>query len=356
VEKRTRYNELLGIPNTIRDPDLYQLLGLERATLDAAVVEERYRERMGTLQAIKSPKHKSFIEFLKGELRRARAVLVDDRQRAAYDLELLEERRGQLTRILDIVLADGTLRPAEEERIQALAAEVGLSPAETEQVLQEELAARGARRASEVAPIDPPPAAAPAAWASSAPAPSPAPTRPATPPARAASASDILRAIERSMPTPPPPARRSPPPAPVRPPARAPAPPVGHRPSSRVPPPPPPEEEEEVVAELVEEAPPQPAPRFQPSTPGTGGWGKAAVVRVTGVCSSCLSEVFDADVAARRAERLDDGRLHCPACFNRLVAGLNCGACYQRITRSDMKSGRLRTIAGRVFHGHCIGR
>lgn len=332
MEKRTRYNELLGISNAVRDPDLYQLLDLDRAAFDPSRVEERYRERMGTLQAIKSPKHKSFIEFLKGELRRARAVLVDERQRAEYDRELLEERRAQLTRILEIVLADGTLRPAEEQRIQVLAADVGLFPAEAEAIVADELRARGARRA-------------PQSDLGAVPAPPRAPSSPASP-ARSASSSDIQRAIARSItPAPPPPAR---------PPTPRPAP---RRPAAPPPPPPRPvqveEEEEEVVAELVEEAPP--AARFRSDSRGQGGWGKAAVTRVVGVCSSCLTEVQDQEVAAGRAEKLDDGRLHCPACFNRLVAGLICCACYQRITRSEMKAGKVRMLQGRAGHTYCIG-
>ncbi len=327
MEKRTRYNELLGIPNSIRDPDLYQLLGLERSGLDAALVEERYRERMSTLQAIKSPKHKSFIEFLKGELRRARAVLVDEKQRREYDRELLEERREQLTRILDIVLADGVLKVAEERRFQDMAAEVGLSPDEVETVLHDELQRRGARRDSDMGPVT---------------SPGPAPAQPS----RAAGSSDIQRAIARSMPS-----RAAPPPLP---PQRSATPPT--RPTRPTAPAPiEPEEEEEIVAELVEEAPPEAAARFRSETPGAAGWGRATVVRVIGVCSSCLTDVVDQDVTTGRAERLDDGRLHCPGCYNRLVAGLICGACYQRVTRSDMKGGRLKVIAGRVHHAHCMG-
>jgi hypothetical protein len=330
VEKRTRYNELLGISNAIRDPDLYQLLGLDRASFDPAQVEERYRERMGTLQAIKSPKHKSFIEFLKGELRRARAVLVDERQRAEYDRELFDERRSQLTRILDIVLADGALRPAEEQRIQALAAEVGLFADEAEAILDEELRARGARRASQSETGQAIPRA------------------PSTP-ARNASSSDIQRAIAKSI-TPAPP-------TPARPPAQRPS-----QPRPAAPPRPKPapmpieEEEEEVVAELVEEAPPpEPIARFKSDSRGQSGWGKAAVARVVGVCSSCLCEVNSQDLATGRGEKLDDGRLHCPACFNRLVAGLICCACYQRITRSEMKNGKVRMLQGRAGHTYCIG-
>lgn len=322
MEKRTRYNELLGIPNSIRDPDLYQLLGLDRGSFDDAQVEERYRERMGTLQGIKSPKHKSFIEFLKGELRRARSTLVDAKQRQAYDLELLEERKEQLLRILDVVLADGVLREAEERRLQEMAAEVGLFPDEVEALLREELARRGARRDSAMGPV--------------------ADARPAAPDdRRTASSSDIQRAIARTLPP-----RQAAPPLPRRP-AAASAPFPAPFPTDE-------EEEEEIVAELVEEAPADPGPRFRSETPGQGGWGRATVVHVAGVCSSCLGEVIDHDVTRGRAERLDDGRLHCPGCYNRLAAGLICGACYQRVTRSDMKSGKLKVHGGRVHHGHCI--
>lgn len=343
MEKRTRYNELLGIPNAIRDPDLYQLLGFDRGEFDAAQVEDRYRERMSTLQGIKSPKHKSFIEFLKGELRRARSVLVDDKQRQAYDLELLEERREQLTRILDIVLADGVLRTTEERRFQDMAAEVGLTPGEVEAVLSEELERRGAQRDSALGAVD-----------------RAAEREQTEHPGRTASSSDIQRAISRTLPP-----SRPPPPPPARPrPAPQQPPPDPHerrragagRPVTRgAPPAPYEEEEEEIVAELVEEAPPEAAARFRSETPGAAGWGRATVVHVLGVCSSCLTDVIDQDVTSRRAERLEDGRLHCPACFNRLVAGLICGACYQRVTRSDMKGGRLKVVGGRVHHAHCMG-
>jgi hypothetical protein len=75
--------------------------------------------------------------------------------------------------------------------------------------------------------------------------------------------------------------------------------------------------------------------------------------KAAGVCSSCLSAVREQDVLSGRAERLDDGRLHCGECFNRLVAGLICSVCYGRITRSDMKGGKLKVVAKRVRHGHC---
>ncbi|MCA8925389.1 MAG: hypothetical protein KDD82_26505, partial [Planctomycetes bacterium] len=145
AELRTRYNELLGIPNEIKDPDLYQLLGLSRGgSLDG--LDAAYRESMSTLQRIRSPKHKSFIEFLKGELRTAKATLGDPRKRAEYDARLLAERRSRVEIVLDVVLADGFLTPVEEARVVDMAAQSGLLPDEAQLVIEEQLERRGARR------------------------------------------------------------------------------------------------------------------------------------------------------------------------------------------------------------------
>ena len=142
AERKTRYNELLGVPNHIKDPDLYQLLGVERDAFDPNGLEDLYRERMGTLQKIRSPKHKSFIEYLKGELRRARTTLTNAKKREEYDQELFEERREQLELILEVVLANNILTPAEEERIFAAGGDVGLNQAEVQRIVEEELAKR----------------------------------------------------------------------------------------------------------------------------------------------------------------------------------------------------------------------
>lgn len=160
-EKKTRYNELLDVPNHIRDPDLYQLLGLDRARFEESSVDVAYKERMSKLQRIRSPKHKSFIEFLKGELRRGRTTLTNAKRRQEYDEELLGERREQLTMILDVVLSDGVLSEIEEERLHSVASDVGLFPAECERVIAEELAKRGALRERDkpAAPAAPAPAA-----------------------------------------------------------------------------------------------------------------------------------------------------------------------------------------------------
>lgn len=342
MARRTRYNELLGVPNDVRDPDLYQLLGLDRVGFDPEAVDEAYKERMRRLQAVRSPKHKSFIEFLKGELRRARTALTDPARRAEYDAELLDERREQLGRILDVVLADGLLTPVEEVRIRAVAADVGLLPGETDAILTDELRARGARREE----------AAPAPGGEER-------------PARAASSLEIQRVVERRL---RPgtgaaarPSRRPPPPTPSRPARRPPTPTPARAPRRELP-----EDEEVVTAELVAPGPSEvELPRAEPVAPAPDwgqvarsarqtGWGRAAADARVGVCAGCLEKVTRQHLELGRAERLPDGRLHCPACTNQLVAGLLCGLCYQRITREQQRGGALViTGAQRVVHGAC---
>jgi predicted transcriptional regulator len=358
AERKTRYNELLGISNEIRDPDLYQLLGLARVGFDSAKVDPAYREQMSRLQKIRSPKHKSFIEFLKGELRRARTALTTDKRRKEYDAELLEERREQLTMILDVVLADGVFSTKEEERIKEVAVDVGLLPHETEQVLLEELKTRGAVRERDQpkpAPkATPPPAKRPPSGLGSTKQRSPAP-RPSTSPktgGRVTYTSTTFGSHSDSFFPASSPAERQASPAEIRDL-------VGRKlkPSGRTPAPPRPPVDEIVTAELVEAPPPQRPPGWAQKAVSaqTTGWGKSAQVRQVGVCTGCLTPVTDQEILTKRAERFSDGRVHCPACANRLVAGLICARCYGRITRADMKAGEAQVEGNRVSHLRCRG-
>lgn len=344
-ERKTRYNELLGIDNTIRDPDLYQLLVLDRQAFNEAAVDVAYRAQMSKLQRIRSPKHKSFIEFLKGELRRARTTLSNDGRREEYDGELLEERREQLTRILDVVLADGVLQVSEEERICSVAEDVGLLPHETEWILSEELRARGATRGSDIQEIPPTHDRHTRADRSRGPAHQSGSGVFPTEPVRPASQADIDRQIQRRMqsarrrrPKPPLPKRQRPPEEPVT--------------AELVEPGPDPEP---ITAELVAPPPSQPPGWGQTARPARStGWGKASVSKNVGVCACCLAPVEEQMLRVGKAERMLDGRLHCTSCTNRLVAGLICGTCYQQIRRTDMKGGQLVIKDGRVRHGRCV--
>ena len=145
-DSRSRWSELLGISDDIRDPDLYQILGFERLAFDAPRLEERFRERMQKIQAVRSTKHKEFLEFVKGELRRARRILADERERASYDRDLVNERAQRLRRVLSAVLATGSLPPSAERAVEDEARRLGLADQEARATIDEELVRTGARR------------------------------------------------------------------------------------------------------------------------------------------------------------------------------------------------------------------
>ncbi len=144
---RSRWNELLGVPEEIRHPNLYQILGLDEQTFAADQVEPAFRERMSRVQALKSTKHKEFLEFVKGELRRGLRVLTSTEQRRTYDAELRAERIGELRRILVPTLAAGVLVGAAERSLLATAVlDLGMSEPEALAVIEDELARSGAIR------------------------------------------------------------------------------------------------------------------------------------------------------------------------------------------------------------------
>jgi hypothetical protein len=140
----TRYHELLGLAPEIQDPDYYQLLILDRA--DVGQVEVRFKAQMTRLQQIENPKHKEFIEFLKGELKRARGVLSDPSRRKEYDKQIAEERAEELRKILSHMLIDGVLSDTAEKSVEAEGRNLGLDPAAIKRVIDGELERSGAKR------------------------------------------------------------------------------------------------------------------------------------------------------------------------------------------------------------------
>ncbi|NUN48559.1 MAG: hypothetical protein HUU15_07000, partial [Candidatus Brocadiae bacterium] len=143
-----RFHELLGLPEEVTDPDYYQLLGVVRTEKDAALIETRFKERMTRVQHIENPRHKEFLEFLKGELKRARGILTDEARRAAYDRELSEERVQELRKVLSHMLVDGTLSSVAEISVITEGQNLGLEGTFIRQVVDEELKRAGARRVS----------------------------------------------------------------------------------------------------------------------------------------------------------------------------------------------------------------
>jgi len=141
-----RFHELLGLPEEVSDPDHYQLLGVDRTVTDAAAIEARFKEQMTRVQHIENPRHKEFLEFLKGELKRARATLTDEARRREYDQELSEERGEELRKVLSHMLVDGTLSAVAEVSVITEGRNLGLEGAFIRQVVDEELRKAGAKR------------------------------------------------------------------------------------------------------------------------------------------------------------------------------------------------------------------
>ncbi len=142
----TRYHELLGLPPEIEDPDYYQLLVVERSVTDAPAIEARFKEQMTRLQKIENPRHKEFIEFLKGELKRARGVLTDPSRRAEYDQQVLLERGEELRKILSHMLVDKQLSASAETSVQAEGRKLGIDPWAAKKIIEEEIQKAGAKR------------------------------------------------------------------------------------------------------------------------------------------------------------------------------------------------------------------
>jgi len=142
----TRYNELLGLSPEVGDPDYYQLLELERGWVDTAEVEERFKQQMVKLQNIHSPKHKEFIEFLKGELKKARGILTDPVRRRQYDAEVKQERTAELRKLAQHMLVDGTLSQQGEISLVEEGKRIGLEVPDIKRVIEQELKTLGAAR------------------------------------------------------------------------------------------------------------------------------------------------------------------------------------------------------------------
>ena len=143
-----RYHELLGIPEEVEDPDYYQLLELDRSGIGNERVEARFKAQMTKLQQNENPRHKEFLEFLKGELKRARGILTDPARRSEYDKELAEERAGELHKLLSHMLVDGKLSSQAELSIIEEGRNLGLEGSLIRSVIDQELERTGARRVS----------------------------------------------------------------------------------------------------------------------------------------------------------------------------------------------------------------
>lgn len=131
------YHHLLGVPKEIKNPNYYELLGIEENIQQSLKVEESYREQIQKLQKFgNNPKYKETILFLKGELRKACNTLTNSTLRIEYNLVLSEEKVEILEQEIHLLLLKGELFPKEIQYIQNRAEELKISPLRVEKILR----------------------------------------------------------------------------------------------------------------------------------------------------------------------------------------------------------------------------
>jgi hypothetical protein len=145
-----RYHELLGLDPDVSSPNLFQLLNVDSDKLSEEEVEKRFKEQMTKLQHNRSPKHKEFIEYLKGELKTARRTLTDDEALEEYKDGLKRNATRRLERTMKPVLAEGRLSDRGEKALIDEAIALGLTPEDARAIITEALGAAGVRRESPI--------------------------------------------------------------------------------------------------------------------------------------------------------------------------------------------------------------
>lgn len=138
-----RYYQLLGIPEDIKVPNYYQLLGLNFKVREERDIQAAFMAQMKKLQHIKSSKHKGFIEFLKAELKEARKTLAEPNKRAEYDRDLISDRISEFKNIVEPVLMSGHLTYKTIENLCKHGVRLGFSPNDATEFISREAARLG---------------------------------------------------------------------------------------------------------------------------------------------------------------------------------------------------------------------
>ena len=159
-----RYHELLGLDPAIESPTYYELLVLAPADATSDAIENHYKEQMTKLQHIKSPKHKGFIEYLKDELRNAKLTLSNSDRRKEYDGKLGSKHLEAFREFAKPFMALGEVpRKVYATIVSTGVSKHGITDAEATKIVDEVMAAAGAKIAAEVEAhaAEPAPQAAP---------------------------------------------------------------------------------------------------------------------------------------------------------------------------------------------------
>ncbi|WP_254512383.1 hypothetical protein [Anatilimnocola floriformis] len=85
------YHELLGIGPSEQPASLYRLLGVTNYESNPTVIERAADRQMAHLRTFQAGKHQADSQRLLNELTRARQTLLNDKERAAYDVKLKQQ-------------------------------------------------------------------------------------------------------------------------------------------------------------------------------------------------------------------------------------------------------------------------
>ena len=87
-KKFDAYHKLLGIPPRDQPPHHYRLLGVELFESDREVILSAADQRMLALEQMTTGEHAEVSQKLLGKVALARRVLLNEKQKAAYDQKL----------------------------------------------------------------------------------------------------------------------------------------------------------------------------------------------------------------------------------------------------------------------------
>ena len=86
------YHQMLGLPENVKQPDLYQLLGVAQFTNDTNAIHNAALDQNGKLQGWQnSNEHHKTARQLMMEVAEARSLLLDAEKKATYDRQLQNE-------------------------------------------------------------------------------------------------------------------------------------------------------------------------------------------------------------------------------------------------------------------------
>lgn len=138
------FNKLLGTPEALTSPTYYEILEVAEGAIDVPTIEEQYKKQIQKVQRFtNNPKYKEGALFIKGELRKARSVLVDEGRRASYQRDLLQQRAAQIRGVLRPLLIKGYLVDEEYKYLAANANRLRVPEPVVQEVIKQELQKKG---------------------------------------------------------------------------------------------------------------------------------------------------------------------------------------------------------------------